>query len=266
MDGPKQRPNYRCGFCGEGVACEDGYCNVYQICLECAMDDQFVPGDASQTAESAPPTGEDRFRKVGVEFCTCGHLNIEHYGAADWQTNPKCNYICGMAGCECKRFTAEAVAQTAESTPPTKHWQNLWRQLSSPFREEAVCKSIADLMGQGYVKDAVRVLEDYSNVSTYAEAEGSGGQISAAPPTAEEFYMTYTPQNALDPRNPKPFILEFAEAYGAAQTRPEEACPTCKSNLRDFKLRKYADPKNITTCDDPWHSPAPAPQTEKEPK
>jgi hypothetical protein len=39
MNEPKQRPNYRCGFCGEGVACEHGYCNVCQICLECRMDE-----------------------------------------------------------------------------------------------------------------------------------------------------------------------------------------------------------------------------------
>lgn len=28
-------PNYRCAFCGEGVVCEHGKCNVCQHCREC---------------------------------------------------------------------------------------------------------------------------------------------------------------------------------------------------------------------------------------
>lgn len=51
---------------------------------------------------------EQRFAEAGVEFCSCGHLNIEHYAAADWQTNPNCAYYCGVKICDCKRFKAES--------------------------------------------------------------------------------------------------------------------------------------------------------------
>lgn len=60
----------------------------------------------------AERTVED-FRNAGVEFCVCGHLNIEHYGAADWQFNPNCAYICGFKGCDCKKFAAEIIAKHA---------------------------------------------------------------------------------------------------------------------------------------------------------
>ena len=39
MSAMEQRPNYRCGFCGEGVACEHGYCNICQCCIECTLAD-----------------------------------------------------------------------------------------------------------------------------------------------------------------------------------------------------------------------------------
>jgi hypothetical protein len=37
MNGPKQTPNRRCGFCGEGLACNHGFCNVCQGCIDCEM-------------------------------------------------------------------------------------------------------------------------------------------------------------------------------------------------------------------------------------
>ena len=47
-----------------------------------------------------------KFQEAGAEFCACGHLNIDHYGAADWQVNPNCDYFCGAEGCGCKKFSA----------------------------------------------------------------------------------------------------------------------------------------------------------------
>ena len=87
MEGPKQRPNYRCGFCGEGVACEHGYCNVCQICLECAMrlarredadalaemvDDCWKVAE-HMWPESIAPQGEATPVEVNVPTCgKCG--------------------------------------------------------------------------------------------------------------------------------------------------------------------------------------------------
>jgi rubrerythrin len=42
---------------------------------------------------------------------------------------------------------------------------------------------------------------------------------------------------------------------GQASPTPDK-CPTCKSPMRDFLMKKYADPANLTMCDDPWHSSA----------
>ena len=45
--------------------------------------------------------------------------------------------------------------------------------------------------------------------------------------------------------------------YRAAQT-PGETCPTCRS---DDRSKRYYDAYHHMDCTDPWHSPAPAPQT-----
>jgi hypothetical protein len=40
IDFPKQTPNRRCEFCGEGVACQHGLCNECQQCIVCEEDRQ----------------------------------------------------------------------------------------------------------------------------------------------------------------------------------------------------------------------------------
>lgn len=39
IDGPKQTPNRRRGFCGEGIACQYGLCNVCQNCEKCYFEE-----------------------------------------------------------------------------------------------------------------------------------------------------------------------------------------------------------------------------------
>jgi hypothetical protein len=53
MNGPKQTPDRRCGFCGEGVVCEHGYCVVCQPCVDCMMDEL----ELAKLANSKPDGG-----------------------------------------------------------------------------------------------------------------------------------------------------------------------------------------------------------------
>lgn len=36
---PKQSPNRRCGYCGDGLVCEHGYCEVCMNCADCDIEE-----------------------------------------------------------------------------------------------------------------------------------------------------------------------------------------------------------------------------------
>jgi hypothetical protein len=59
---PKQTPNRRCAYCGEGCVCQHGYCEFCMPCAECVVEEDEVAGlgrgrNNRQAAEGARKRG-----------------------------------------------------------------------------------------------------------------------------------------------------------------------------------------------------------------
>ena len=161
--------------------------------------------------------------------------------------------VCAEVLCRFMKWRDE-IRETINTTPPTEtEWMRkaAYRIRSyfgpkAEFHIGAIVKIMAEESGAAHTPGETPKIAS-GRESAESEQNKAGVVTVSSPPLNQTVTDLAVPSLSNEP---------------LASVTPGETCPTCRSEIRDCYLWPCSKADSIV---DPWHSPAPAPQT-KEPK